>query len=142
MAKSSPNRESDAVRIGRQTLPVANLIGIVSVLGVPTMAAALTCRAFEGGATFMLKFEKCRLLPSRQKGRKSATSSTTSTTNGINSAAAIASTSANGLSATASPSVTGMGGQDWIVSRPAGRRVAHAPFVIATKNEKKHRGQS
>jgi hypothetical protein len=53
MAKSSPNRESDAVRISRQTLAVANLIGIVSVLGVPTMAAVLTCRVFEGGATFI-----------------------------------------------------------------------------------------
>ncbi len=53
MAKSSPNRESDAVRTSRQTLAVANLIGIVSVLGAPTTAAALTCRAFEGGATFI-----------------------------------------------------------------------------------------
>ncbi len=41
------------MRISRQTLAVANLIGIVSVLGVPTMAAAPTCRAFEGGVTFI-----------------------------------------------------------------------------------------
>ena len=111
MAKSSPNRESDAMRISRQTLAVANLIGIVSVLGAPTMAAALTCRALEGGVAFTPA--EIREVPAAavevQGVPKSATSSTTSTANGISLAAAIASTSASGPGATASLSVTAHG---------------------------------
>jgi hypothetical protein len=48
-----------------------------------------------------LIFERCRLRLWRQKGRKSATSPTTLTANVINLAAAIASTSGSGRSATA-----------------------------------------
>jgi hypothetical protein len=40
------------MRVGGQTLVTIGSIAVVSVLGLPTMAAALTCRAFEGGAMF------------------------------------------------------------------------------------------
>jgi hypothetical protein len=95
----------------RQILVAVGLIGILAVLGAPRLAVALTCRAVEGGVTFIPP--EIREVPAaavEARGRKSATSSTTLTANGINLAAAIASTSANGRSATASPSVRGMGG--------------------------------
>jgi hypothetical protein len=48
----SPKTEGEPMRISRQILIAVGWTGIVSVLGVPTQAVALTCRAFEGGATF------------------------------------------------------------------------------------------
>jgi hypothetical protein len=44
--------KSEVMRVGGQTLVTIGSIAVVSVLGLPTMAAALTCRAFEGGAMF------------------------------------------------------------------------------------------
>ncbi len=78
------------MRISRQTLAVANLTGIVSVLGVPTMAAALTCRAFEAGATFIpAEIREVSAAAVEAKGSEKC-DVTTSTANGISSAAAIA----------------------------------------------------
>jgi hypothetical protein len=37
----------------RQILVAVGWIGILAVLGAPRLAVALTCRAFEGGVTFI-----------------------------------------------------------------------------------------
>ena len=44
--------KSEVMRVGGQSSVAIGSIAVVSVLGLPTMAAALTCRALEGGAMF------------------------------------------------------------------------------------------
>ena len=40
------------MQLSRQILVAVGSIGILAVLGAPRLAVALTCRAFEAGATF------------------------------------------------------------------------------------------
>jgi hypothetical protein len=99
------------MQLSRQILVDVGSIGILAVLGAPRLAVALLAALLKAGRpSLRQKFEKSRPPRSKHEGRKSATSCTTSTANTISLAAAIASTLANGRSATASLSVTDMGG--------------------------------
>jgi len=84
------------------------------------------------GAQRLLRliFEKCRLPLWRQKGRKSATSPTTLTANVINLAAAIASTSASGQSATGYRLAIGTGAWGWSVASAGDLDGSNVPRAV------------
>ena len=44
--------KTEVMRVGGQSLVAIGSIAVVSILGLPAMAVALTCRALEGGVTF------------------------------------------------------------------------------------------
>ena len=99
------------MQLDRQILVAVGSIGVPAVLGASTPAVALSAAPSKAARLSVLpRFEKSRPPRLKHEGRKSATSSTTLTANGISLVGAIASTLANGPSATASPSVTDMRG--------------------------------